>query len=80
MLDGETALVAVVQDEGRAVHAVGDAERLGDALHQLRLSRAELTFERDDVSRLNDLTQATPQLAGLFDRCRVNESVRIRLL
>jgi hypothetical protein len=67
MLDGEAALVAVVQDEGRAVDAARDAKRLGDAFHQLRLSRAELTFERDDVSRLNDLTQATPQLAGLLD-------------
>jgi hypothetical protein len=67
MLDGEAALVTVVQDEGRAVHAVGDAKRLRDAFHQLRLSRAELTFERDDVSRLNDLTQATPQLAGLLN-------------
>src|ERR1700694_1393014 len=80
MLDGEAALVAVVQDEGWTVHAARDAERLCDALHQLRLPRTEITFERDDIARLEDLSKAAAEVAGLLHRSRLNESVRSRLL
>src|SRR6266550_2367880 len=80
VLDGDTALVVVVQDERRAVHAAPNAQGLRDALHQLRLSRAQVTFERDDVSGLEDLSQAATELAGLFDRRGLNESVHSRRL
>ncbi len=66
MLDGQTALVSVVQDEGWTVHAARDAERLRDSLHQLRLSRTEITLEGDDVSRLEGLSKATAKLVGLL--------------
>src|SRR6266550_5666928 len=63
VVDRDTALVVVVQNKGRAVHAAGDAQRLRDALYQLRFSRAEVTFERDDVTGLEDLPQAAAELA-----------------
>src|SRR2546426_966488 len=79
VLERETALVAVVQDKGRTVDAARDAQGLRDAFHELRLSRAEIAFESDDVASFNDLPEAPAELAGLIDRRGLNESVHSRL-
>src|SRR5207245_9321587 len=76
VLDRDTALVVVVQNKGRAMYAARDAQGLRDALHQLRLSRAEVTFERDNVTGLEDLCQSAAELAGPTDRRRLVESVQ----
>src|SRR3989441_4574636 len=79
VLERETSLVAVVQDKGRAVHAARDAQGLRKALHELRLSRAEITFEGDHIAGFNDLPEAAADLARLIHRRRLNESVHTRL-
>jgi hypothetical protein len=68
----------VMKDESWTVNRIAHVQAQRDPLDQHRLARAELAFERNQVSRLEGAGQPCPKGARLILGVGPNESARNR--
>ena len=76
MIEGCLSCVSVVKDESRTVDGIAHFQALRDSLDQYRLARAELAFERDQVSWRKRAGQPRPKRTRLVLRLGFNGSAR----